>query len=164
MQNRKLRAINLLIGWALLILIPVIFVFFVIVKPLNEANNRLRVIDQGERTMATITSKELGSSEIGDNRDPHAAIDYTFTPLSGQSQTGKYVFSFTTVDDLRVGDKIEIAYDPQAPDINLPVRARNSESTHASPFFLIGFIPLFSILGFFWFFVVKKACKTWRTN
>lgn len=159
-SHRTLQAVNFAMGWAALALIPLILVSFFIVKPLNETNNRLHVIDHGERTMATITSKQVGTTEIGESRDPYAEINYTFATSSGQLQSGEYVFYFTTSNDLRVGDQIEIAYNRQTPEINLPIRARNSEGVGGSRF--LYFVFLFSVFGLIWFLMVRWAWKTWR--
>jgi hypothetical protein len=158
--RRTLQVVNFVLGWVALVLVSLALVSFLIVRPLNETNNHLHVIDHGERTMATITSKQVGWTHISDGPDPYAEIHYTFAISSEQPKSGKYVFYFTAGDDLQPGDQIEIAYERQMPEMNVPIRARSNEGLSGPSF--LGSVFLFCVFGLFWFLTVRWAWNTWR--
>ncbi len=156
-KKRKLHAIE----WGVLAIIPLLFAIFVIrsCSP-KENQENLTVINQGERTMGTITGTE---GFIGYEEGDEFTVKYGFTTSSGQALSGQYIFPQSYSSDLNDGKQIEIAYDSQDPAKNLPVIAKEKESAFRGRVWLgiiIVTIVLCSAAGFLGYL----AWEAWRLH
>ena len=161
----KLQAI----GWTALTLLTLSIALYLLFYGLHDIelrNEKLSVLNSGECTTGTITSKEVNIYENTDSVE----IKYTFTLSSGNEVVGEYYIFYASADrvsDLHTGDKILVAYDERNTDMNLPVKIGeydtiNVEETEilADWFLVVILNPL--ILGFMTLLLVIKTVKVWR--
>jgi len=156
-RSKKRQAIM----WGVFALLPLLlaclFIYgFLITEDTRQEKSS--VLYQGQRTTATITSREMSYRE-----GVSLQIKYSFTLPSGQEQTGSYAYYAHLPRDYDVGDQLEIAYDPQTPTVNIPVTAEGNEE------YVQGLLPfcitLFSLIAcgmsllFGW-----MAWKAWRLS
>ncbi len=156
-MKRKLRAIVLMLagGVAILLFIgisslPLLFLASITVQ------DQIVMINWS-RTVGTITNKSL---LVATDDNPHSFwITYTF--VTGKGELVESVNPSAPWSSMKVGDKIEIAYDPENPKMNLIVKS--------------GFLPWVGILLSFiglagiacgaysslqWF--IRKVAKVWK--
>ncbi len=151
----KLNAIQ----WGILALIPFLFALFVIRSCSPKENQmNLTIINQGERTMGTITSIE---NFIGYEHGSEIIVKYTFVTSSGQELPGDYLFPKSSSSEFHVGDQLEIAYDSKDPSFNLPVMGKEQESTARRRTWL-GIILVAIVLCGMAGFLGYGAWDTWR--
>ena len=158
------------IGWTVLALLPLLFALFTIMGGWNYENNRqelLSILSNGERAVGDIISQKVWSDyEVGAGSYYYYLIEYTFTLPSGQETFGKYTFSDphvrSIVDELDVGDRIEIAYDKQNPTLNLPVNAEPKVRDSAGAWLSLIITLLCS--GLLAFFSCRKAWHLWNLS
>ena len=160
----KLQAI----GWTALTLLTLSIALYLPFYGLHDIklrNEELSVLNSGEYTTGTITSKEVN---IYDNTDS-VQIKYTFTLSSVNEVVGEYYIGYADADmvsDLHTGDKILVAYDERNTDINLPVKIGeydtiNVEDTKIATDWFLLVISLL-IFSFITFLLVNKTAKVWR--
>jgi hypothetical protein len=155
--KRKFQAI----GWAALAPLALLFAIFLVYAALMAEETRqekLSVLNQGERTSGTIISQEVFSYSEGDS----FLVKYTFTLSSGQEPFyGTYTFHDSMPSGWNVGDRILIAYDLQNPTINLPVNAGYEHQSNVIIWF--GIVVVSLALGGLTFFLGYQVRKTWIT-
>jgi hypothetical protein len=156
-KKKKLHAIE----WGLLALIPLLFVILVIhsCSP-RENQENLTVINQGERTMGTITSTE---DYLGYEEGDEFTVEYSFTTSSEQALSGQYIFPQSYSSDLNTGGQLEIAFDAQDPARNLPVMAKEKESAFRGRVWL-GIIIVTLVLCGSAGFLGYLAWEAWRLH
>ncbi len=135
----------------------------------ERIQDKMSVLDHGERTTGTIISLEYIPSSYSVEPDwtsPDTyVVKYTFfLPSSGQEVIGNYEFYNTIPSGCDVGDQIEVAYDPKIPTINLPVIAEENEGINQGiTWVLWSNATLFSLVTcVIAFFLGRKAWREWR--
>lgn len=106
------------IGGALFIVLGLLF----IVLAWGGHFQSKKVIDKGGRADAKITDKKIERSgrSYKDTGSTDFNVYYTFVTKDGKTMTGRYPIRKETWDSLNTGDSIEVAYDPENPNYNLP--------------------------------------------
>lgn len=122
-KKRRFQAIK----WITLALIPLLFVCFLVYAGLRAEDTRhekLSVIKDGERTMATIISRNVFHyATEGDS----FVIKYTLL-ANELSFSGSIDFHDSVPSGWNVGDQILVVYDRQNPNMNVPVEYENDDS------------------------------------
>ena len=153
--KKKFKAI----GWiacALLTLLFALFTIYAILKAGERNQDKLSVLNRGERTTATIISQKSVAGSWDDPSDT-TSFGYTFSLSSGQEVIGGYQ-SIAIPSGWHVGDHIVIAYDRQNPDINVPVDVGD---VNDSGYFWFAAILASLVFGGLTFFFGYKAWETW---
>jgi len=80
-----------------------------------------RILDNGSRMTGTVT--EVYPFQSSDT-EFYASITYTFAPREGLFLTNRYNISLRAIPE--IGEPLEIAYDPENPAKNFPVKYTSS--------------------------------------
>jgi len=119
-----------------------------------------RIIDHGSRTIGTVVEKESFTYAEGYSH----LVKYEFRTHNGDLLT-KTCLSKRLWDKLKLGDSIEIAFDPDNPTNNtpiegpwLPVLGLSTEFMWLQPIWALILISLFSVLVFL---VIEGALVIW---
>ena len=82
-----------------------------------------KVMNEGGRAVAKITDKKIERSgrSYKDTGSTDFNVYYTFETKDGKAMAGRYPIRKETWDSLRTGDSIEVAYDFDNANYNLPV-------------------------------------------
>ena len=148
-------------GWGVLALLPLLLAYFFIYAGLMAEDRRqekLYVLNHGERTMGIIISQKYIPSVHEDESDTYV-VKYTFTLPSGQEVIGYYDFYDTIPSGWNVGDQQVIAYNRQNPNVNVPVSAGYKDKSGELWFAtILGSL----VFGGFAFLFGLMAWKSWK--
>jgi hypothetical protein len=162
LSNIKWEYENQAIGFAALTLL-----FFLLMSGflylgwyvMKMGEKELSVLNYGELATGTIISIQFTP---GEDVPDSVYIEYTFTPSSGKELIDSYDF-YGSPTDLKAGDHLEIAYDPQNPTSNLPTRARTSVGTNKWYFWIYTPILVLFFGGLAYRFGYKTR-EAWRLS
>ena len=104
------------------ILVSVFLIVFGVLLSLmmDEYFAQRNVLNNGSRATGTVTVKAIDTHYTTEGSELWHRINYTFTPLGWAPLT--YYYSSGVDTGLKVGDQIEIAFDPANPALNYPVK------------------------------------------